>query len=57
MTSTYPAGSLVAVDLWQRVCLTVNATASAAPHPKTIVVIFFLWHCAEEELRAVAVQV
>lgn len=57
MRSTYPAGSLVAGDLWQRVRLTAMATASAASSPKIIVIIFFLWRCAEEELSAVAVQV
>lgn len=55
--STYPAGSSVAGDRWQRVPLTAMAIASAAPSPKIIVIIFFLWCCAEEELSAVAVQV
>lgn len=53
-----PAGSLVAGDLCWGVgeCLTAMATASIASRPKIMVVIFFLWHCAEEELSAAAVQ-
>jgi len=42
MKSTYPAGSLVAGDLWQGVCLAVVATALAASSPKIIVICFFL---------------
>lgn len=55
--SIYPTGSSVAGDLWQGVCLTAMATASATSSPKIIVIIFFLWRCAEEELSAVAVLV
>lgn len=40
--STYPAGSSVHGDLWQRVLLTAMAIASAAPSPKIIVIIFSL---------------
>lgn len=59
VTSTSPAGSSVAGDLCRGggECLTAMATAPVVSRPKIMVIIFFLWHCAEEELSAVPVQV